>query len=139
MKKKEKVVETYKGFDKNFKCRNHQYKEGDEYSTDKPISICSHGFHSCENPLDVFGYYAPADSRFAKCQASGNIENEDSDTKIASSTLKIKAEISLHQMIEAGIEFIFSRVKKAKKKSNSGYRGSRFCYWRLFKGRNKRR
>ena len=123
MKTKKPIV-TYKGFDKDFKCRDKQYEENTDYEHEGKVQKCNSGFHSCENPLDVFPYYPPASSRYAESEASGEVDKDTEDTKIASSNLKIKAEINLHQMIEAGIEFIFSKVKKTSKKVNSGYRGA---------------
>jgi len=115
MKTKKPIV-TYKGFDKDFKCRDKQYEENTDYEHEGKVQKCNSGFHSCENPLDVFPYYPPASSRYAESEASGEVDKDTEDTKIASSNLKIKAEINLHQMIEAGIEFIFSKVKKRVRK-----------------------
>lgn len=56
-------MKCYKGFDKDLKCRDFQYEIGKEYEEER-AEICDTGFHACENPLDVFGYYAPADSRY---------------------------------------------------------------------------
>ena len=55
-------MKCYKGFDKDLKCRDFQYEIGKKYEEER-AEICDTGFHACENPLDVFGYYAPADSR----------------------------------------------------------------------------
>lgn len=70
----QKVITGFKGFDKNFKCRDHQYKVGEisEIETDKKLVVCPSdgttegGLHFCENPLDVFKYYEPSESRFAE-------------------------------------------------------------------------
>ena len=73
------------------------------------------GFHFCEHPLDVFGYYGPVDSRFATVQGSGETK-KDSDTVVCS-TLDIGAEISLHGMIDAAVKFVFKRAKWTKTKT----------------------
>jgi len=119
---KKKKITTYKGFDSDLKCRNHQYEAGKEYSTNKPIGLCEHGFHSCENPFDAWIFYPPADSRYAECEVSGKTKTDE--IKIVSSKIKIKAKFSLHQMIQVGIDLIFSKVKKTGKKTNSGDRGA---------------
>jgi hypothetical protein len=59
----EKLV-TYKGTDKDMKCRGFQYELGKKVEADTAI-CCEHGFHSCETPMDVFSYYAPnGENRF---------------------------------------------------------------------------
>lgn len=60
----EKAIKSYKGFNKDMKCRGFQYEEGKDYETDRRAEACKTGFHACEYPLDCFGYYAPASSEF---------------------------------------------------------------------------
>ena len=119
MEKKETIINGFKGYDKNLKCRGFQYEIGKEYETDKkPVRCTENGFHFCENPLDVFNYYAPANSVFTIVEGSGDVSRGDEDTKIAVSKIKIGAEISLHSLIESGIKFIFERTKLVKSKIN---------------------
>ena len=112
-------VKGYKGFDKNMQCRGFQYKVGGKYKEDE-VSICEKGFHFCENPLDVFYYYAPADSRYAEVEGDGKIEKHSEDSKVACSELHIKAEIGLNGLIQAAVKFILDRVKEDAKESNTG-------------------
>jgi hypothetical protein len=114
-------VKGYKGFDKNMQCRGFQYKVGGKYKEDE-VSICEKGFHFCENPLDVFGYYGPADSRYAEVEGGGKIEKYSGDSKVACSELHIKAEIGLNELIQAAVKFILDRVKEDAKESNTGDR-----------------
>ena len=53
---KEKKIKGYKGFNSDMTCRDFQYEVGKEYQTDK-AKTCETGFHFCENPFDVWGYY----------------------------------------------------------------------------------
>ena len=66
---KEKSIKGYKGFDKNLKCRGMQYEVGKDFEASGEIQKCKNGLHFCENPMDVFGYYPPSDSRY--CEVSG--------------------------------------------------------------------
>ena len=105
----EPVIHGFKGFDKDMKCRGFQFTEGETYTHDGSVKVCESGFHSCENPIDVFSYYSPGESIFYNTTASGDIARHDNDSKIVSSNIKIGASISLHDLITAGIKFFFSR------------------------------
>lgn len=60
-------IKAYKGFNKDLQCRGFQYEIGKEYE-EETANLCHAGFHACEYPLDVFGYYSPADSRFCEVE-----------------------------------------------------------------------
>jgi hypothetical protein len=105
------VVMTYKGFDKDLKCRDFQYAIGGTYTHDGKVSVCNSGFHACEYPLHVLRYYKPGTSRFAIVEQSGELSRHGEDTKIASSKIKVSAEINLAGLIKAAIEYTTSRAK----------------------------
>ena len=118
---KEKKMIGYKGFDKDLRCRGFQYEVGKSYTEDT-ASLCDKGFHFCENPLDIFGYYEPALSRFAEVEADEVSNETDSDSKRVAKKLKIKAELSLHSLCQLGVKFIMDKIDFNKsKKSNTGY------------------
>ena len=129
-------MKTYKGLDKDFKCRGLQYVVGGTQEIqEKPIRCGEKGFHSCENALDIFGYYDPANSRFAECEADGEVDKGTDDTKIATSKITIKAEINLFGIIKAGTEYILSKVNwKDSPATNTGNRSAAF--WVRSKVRN---
>ena len=106
---KEEVIVAYKGFDRDLRCRDFQYEIGGAYEHEGEVSACHSGFHACEYPLDVFGYYTPSESRFALVVQSGATSKDGSDSKIASQKISIKAELSLPGLIKAAIEYTFSR------------------------------
>lgn len=109
----EEVVTAYKGFKQDLTCRGYQFEIGGTYTHDGEVEACASGFHSCEYPLDVFGYYAPGESRFAIVKASGQLSRHDDDSKIASATLVVEAEISMPTMISRAIDWIMSKVDKS--------------------------
>ena len=120
------AIKSYKGFDKNLKCRDFQYEIGKEYEMDGEIKVCSRGFHSCESPFDVFDHYTMIDSRFCEVEQDGNISKEDRGTKICSSKIKIKAELKLADMINLGVEWLKEitspkKMKTSIKDNSSGY------------------
>ena len=112
-------MKCYKGFDKDLKCRDFQYEIGKEYEEER-AKICDTGFHACENPLDVFGYYAPSDSRYCEVELDANDQKSD-DSKRVGKKISIKAEIGIAGIIKAGVEYIKDQVNwDDDKKSNTG-------------------
>ncbi|KSE72493.1 hypothetical protein AO924_29540 [Pseudomonas aeruginosa] len=109
----EEVVTAYKGFKQDLTCRGYQFEIGGTYKHEGEVEACASGFHSCEYPLDVFGYYAPGESRFAIVKASGQLSRHDDDSKIASATLVVEAEINMPTMISRAIDWIMSKVDKS--------------------------
>lgn len=120
------AIKSYKGFDKNLKCRDFQYEIGKEYEMDGEIKVCNRGFHACESPFDVFDHYTMIGSRFCEVEQDGNISKEDRGTKICSSKIKIKAELKLADMINLGVEWLKEitspeKIKTSIKDNSSGY------------------
>ncbi len=109
-----KEIVTFKGFNKDLKCRDFQFEIGKTFHHDGKVEACGSGFHACECPFDVFSYYSPADSRFAETISFGITDREEyGDTKIASASITIKAELTLPQFIQRGIEWIWSKIDKS--------------------------
>ena len=113
-------MKAYKGFDKNLKCRNFQFEVGGEYE-EKNAKLCDAGFHACENPLNVFNYYNPADSRYCEVELKGLSGEESPDSKVCGKQIKIGVEIGLKGLIEAGVKFILEKIDWSNsKESNTG-------------------
>ncbi len=111
----DKKITAYKGFSSDLTCRGFQYEIGQTYTHEGHIEICQTGFHACEHPLDVFGYYEPAGNRFALVELSGEMAGGDGDTKIAAATITIKAEIQIPDMVKAAVDYVFARAKWFKR------------------------
>ncbi|EGQ6779686.1 hypothetical protein I5W06_002832 [Salmonella enterica] len=109
-----KEIVTFKGFNKELKCRDFQFEIGKTFHHDGKVEACGSGFHACEFPFDVFSYYPPAESRYAETISFGVTDREEEgDTKIASASITIKAELTLPQFIQRGIEWIWSMIDKS--------------------------
>jgi hypothetical protein len=124
------VIKSYKGFNKNMTCRGFQYEEGKEYE-EEIVEVCDHGFHACEYPLDCLNYYYPNESVYHEVEQSGEIQKHNDDTKVASTKIKIGAEISIAGLVKAAIEYTVKRVKKDAESdekhgasSATGYKGA---------------
>ncbi|EGT9087494.1 hypothetical protein JE522_000380 [Salmonella enterica] len=109
-----KEIVTFKGFNKDLKCSDFQFAIGETFHHDGKVEACGSGFHACEFPFDVFSYYPPAESRYAETISFGITDREEGgDTKIASSSITIKDELTLPQFIQRGIEWIWSKIDKS--------------------------
>ena len=104
-------IKTYKGFNKDMTCRGFQYEEGKQYE-EESVEVCDHGFHACEYPLDCLYYYSPNESVYHEVEQSGEIQKHNDDTKVASTKIKIGAEISIAGLVKAAIEYTVKRVNK---------------------------
>ena len=104
----EQKIKAYKAFDKDLSCRGFKYEVGKEYEETGDIKACEKGFHACPYPLDVFGYYTPAGSRFCEVEQSGKIDGSESD-KVCSSKIRIGAELDIRGLVKAAVSFVKER------------------------------
>ena len=128
----------YKGFDKDMQCRDFQYEEGKTYETDT-AKLCDAGFHACECPLDVFGYYSPTDDKgnlqkFHEVELDDISNERDNDTKVCAKKITIGAELNFLGLAKAHIEWVKNQIKTdsgaavesgdCSAASNTGYRSA---------------
>ena len=124
------VIKSYKGFNKDLTCKGKQYEVGKEYE-EKDAEACECGMHACEYPLDCFGYYDPAHSVYHEVEQSGKLSRRSDDSKVASTKMKIGAEISIAGMVKAAIEYTRELIKEENESdddygasSATGYKGA---------------
>ena len=96
---------AYKGFNKDWKCRDYQFAVGENYARVGKVEECASGFHACAYPLDVFDYYSPHSSVFALVKLSG--EMSEGDSKIAAEKIEIVRELQIHDVVSAAVKYIF--------------------------------
>lgn len=113
MKKVNKPVKAYKGFNKYMQCTPNgkifQYEIGKEYKEDE-ADLCHCGFHACENPLDVLSYYNNIDDKFCEVELDKIDPNRNKDSKICGKKIKIGIEIGFLGLFKAGIEWIKNKT-----------------------------
>lgn len=81
-------MKGYKGFDSNLMCRGFQYKVGETFTMDEPISLCKSGYHFCVTLSDTFKFYYPDENNvYCEIEASGEIQKGDG--KYVCSQIKI--------------------------------------------------
>ena len=111
-------MKGFKGFDKDLCCspsgNKVQYKVGETVEHKGKPALCSSGLHFCENPMDVLGYYPVGPNRYGEVEADGvTDETHKEDSKRVCSKLLIKVELTLKEMIEASVKFIFEKTKSS--------------------------
>ena len=112
-------IRGFKGFDKDLKCRGFQYKVGKTYDLKGEVECCKRGFHFCENPLEVFYYYTPNNSRFCQVEGGGSVDTSKIDSKVATSHIHISEEIGLNGLIDEGVKYILNKVELNHKKDQT--------------------
>ena len=114
---------NYKGMNTDMTCRGFQYEVGKEYETDK-AEACECGFHACEYPMEVFNYYPPASSRYFEVEQSGEMDRSGGDSKVASTKIKIGAEIGIAVLVKASVEYTRERATEEPGGHATGYQGA---------------
>ena len=121
------TIHTFKGFNRDLTCNGYQFEEGKEYEQSGEIRACQNGFHACERPLDVFRYYPPGSSVYHEVEQSGELSRNDDDSKVASGKIKIGAEVSISELVEAQIKYTKARTTNEHtnlKRATAGDRGA---------------
>lgn len=109
---------VYKGTHKDMTCNGFQFELGQEY-VEEEAELCVKGFHGCEYPLDVFRYYAPADSRFFVADLDGVTDEEEDDSKRAGTKIKLRSEIGIAGIVKAAVEYIKEKAESIKNQTGN--------------------
>jgi len=118
------TVKGFKGFNNKLQCtpdgKVFQYEVGKAYTHSGDPQLCKSGFHFCENPFDIFGYYSPT-GRFAEVEGDGIVLGKEGDEKRSASKLRIVTELSLSALCGIGVKFILDKFDfKNAKETNTG-------------------
>ena len=112
------TLKSYKGFDKDLKCRDFQFEVGKTYTHTGPVVACRSGFHACENPWDVLSYYPFTGSRFCAVEQSGELQKHYDDSKIASASITIMAELKLPEFVKTCVGWLITACKSDASSGN---------------------
>ena len=119
-------MKVYKGTNKDMKCTpadgvEFQYEIGKTYEKPK-AELCRHGFHACEAPLDVLGYYSPGNgSRYFEAELEDVSPERKSDSKVCGKKITLGAEIGIPGLVKAHVEYVKEHIDKGNKQTNTGY------------------
>ena len=119
------TVVAYKGFDKNLQCRGYQFEVGKTFDHVGKVEACAQGFHACENPMDVLGYYGVGDgNRFARVTLAGELSRRGEDSKIAAGRITLDAELRLPDFVAAAVKWMTANTANTAKTAK-GAKGER--------------
>ena len=117
-------MKAYKGFNKDMTCRGFQFEEGKTYE-EKEAELCKSGFHACEKPLDVFAYYAPGNSVYHEVELNDVSEKRIDDSKVCAKKIRIGAELSIHSLVKAHVEYVKEHINKnIPASTNTGFQSA---------------
>lgn len=107
-------MKAYKGFNKDMTCRGFQFEEGKTYQEDT-ANLCESGFHACQNPLDCFRYYAPADSVYHEVELDevDEMRSED-DSKRCGKIIRIGAKLDIAKICQLHFDFVKANTTNEK-------------------------
>ena len=119
---------AYKGFGIGLICRGYQFQMGMNV-TDK-ANCAANGFHCAENPLDCLTYYPRMEnSMYCIVDAGGDMDEDDHDSKISCTELRIIKKLTLQEFFLHGLAYMVdhpkrksgSHVSKEKAQARNGY------------------
>ena len=113
----------YKAFNPGMICRGKQYEENAVFE-EPEAKICNTGMHYCKNPFDVLDYYGFVNddaeiNEFAEVEALADEETDDG-RKFCTTKLKIGAKLSIHNFVNAFVEFTLKRTNGKSAATNTG-------------------
>lgn len=96
---------AYKAFNKDLTCRGYKFKEKEpNYTSD--ANCRENGFHCAENPLDCLSYYRFDNSVMYEVEATGDVDEDDIDSKISCTTLILRRKLDVMEFVKAAARYI---------------------------------
>ena len=113
----------YKAFNPGMIYRGKQYEENAVFE-EPEAKICNTGMHYCKNPFDVLEHYGFVNdnaeiNEFAEVEALAD-EKTDDGRKFCTTKLKIGAKLSIHNFVNAFVEFTLKRTNGESAATNTG-------------------
>ncbi len=117
----------YKAFNPGMICLGKQYEENAVFE-EPEAKICNTGMHYCKNPFDVLEHYGFVNdnveiNEFAEVEALAD-EKTDDGRKFCTTKLKIGAKLSIHNFVNAFVEFTLKRTNGESTATNTGDRSA---------------
>lgn len=115
---------AYKAFHNDLTCTMgrgiFQYREH-EVHTEPKANCAENGFHCAENPLDCLSYYPDwENSVYYMVEASGDIDEDNVDTKISCTELTLLQKLELPDFVVHSVSYMVKHPKRATAYRNYG-------------------
>ncbi|MFR0985250.1 MAG: hypothetical protein ACLSFZ_00590 [Frisingicoccus sp.] len=105
-------MRAYKGFRKDLTCKGYQYQEGVVNRTSQ-ANCKRNGFHCAENPLDCLWHYNDwKDSVYYMVEAGGDMDEDDYDSKISCTELRLVKKLSLLELLVEGAGYMIRHSER---------------------------
>ena len=113
---------AYKAFDKDLSCTSFgtrfQYKLG-EWNEEPEANCVRNGFHCAENPLDCLTYYPDFNrARYFIVDAAGDMDEDEVDSKIACTKIKLLKELDLEAYVLESVRYIVKHPNRKNTRIN---------------------
>lgn len=111
---------VFKAFSPGLVCRGYQYKPG-ESNREAEANCVHNGIHAAENPADCLSYYEwDGKNEFWICEATGDIDEDTVDSKIATTELIPEHRLSLTEYIADCALYILQHPTRRIKEQSRG-------------------
>lgn len=119
---------AYKGFDRGLVCRGYHFVMG--LNETEKANCAENGFHCAEDPLDCLKYYSDMKrSEYYLVEASGDVDEDERDSKIACTKLTIIKKLDLSEFVLHALAYMSDhpgrqwneRVHANRGHSNGGF------------------
>lgn len=108
---------VFKAFSPGMVCGGYHYKPG-ESNYEAEANCAQNGIHAAENPADCLSYYDwDGKNEFWKCIATGDIDEDTVDSKIATTELIPEYRMSLTEYIAECAWYILQHPTRIEERS----------------------
>lgn len=100
---------AYKLFDDTLSCRGYHFEVGKWHKeeNEKGANTAQNGFHCAYNPLDCLTYYSWEHSRCFIVEVGGDVNEDDIDSKIACTEMRLVKELDLIHFVAHAMKFVY--------------------------------
>lgn len=104
----------YKAFNPDYTCRGYRFDK-DGINITEAANCVKNGFHCAENPMDCLTYYPDfKNSIYCLVEASGDVHEDGSDSKISCTVLKVLKELTHEEYMWMCLAYMIKHPRRAQ-------------------------